>query len=53
MQNKSIFWKFNLFDRFLANLKEGLVNSLDEIDKTADETIKRKQEIAAEVIVLL
>jgi hypothetical protein len=36
-----------------ANLKVDLIHSKEEIDKNAIETIKRKQEIAAEVIYFL
>ena len=37
------------FEVIKASLRENLVHSMEDIDKNADETIKRKQEIAAEV----
>lgn len=37
------------FEVVKTSLKDNLVQSMDDIDKNADETIKRKQEIAADV----
>lgn len=37
------------FEVVKTSLRENLVHSMEDIDKNADETIKRKQEIAAEV----
>ena len=47
--NEEIVSMHENFEVIKASLRENLVHSMEDIDKNADETIKRKQEIAAEV----